>query len=232
MDILRKLLTAIRGGAREVGEAVVDAQGTRILEQEIKDAKDSLEKAKSNLADVMAHETQAQRKLQLIKSQIQEREGNVNEALDKGEEALALELAEKIAGLEGELAQQEEVVTSYADHVANLKELMAEAERQVNEYERQLAMVKTTESVHKTTEAISDTFTETSSSVRSAKETLERIKAKQQHSEDRLKAAQALEREAGDASLEEKMAAAGVGQSSTQGSDVLARIKAGRDKSE
>lgn len=228
MDILKKILTALRGGAREMGEAVVDAQGVRILEQEIHDAKESLEQARSDLADVMAQETQAQRQTQVLKAQLAESEGHVNEALDKGEEGLALELAGKVAEAEGQLAQQEEVATSYAEHVSNLKEMMAEAEHQIAEYERQLSMLKTTESVHKTTEAISDTFTSTNSSVRSAKETLERVKAKQQHSADRLKAAQQLEREANNSELNEKMAAAGIGKQQSDADDVLARIKAGR----
>ena len=35
MSILKKIATAFRGGAREIGELVVDANGTRIFEQEI-----------------------------------------------------------------------------------------------------------------------------------------------------------------------------------------------------
>jgi len=49
MSILRKIMTAVRGGAREVGELVVDANGTRIFEQEIQDAKTHLNKAKHDL---------------------------------------------------------------------------------------------------------------------------------------------------------------------------------------
>ena len=59
MSILKKIMTAIRGGAREVGELVVDANGTRIFEQEIKDAKTHLDRAKRDLTDVMAKQMQA-----------------------------------------------------------------------------------------------------------------------------------------------------------------------------
>ncbi len=34
MSIFKKIMTAVRGGATEVGEAIVDANGTRIFEQE------------------------------------------------------------------------------------------------------------------------------------------------------------------------------------------------------
>ena len=32
MSVLKKIMTAVRGGAREVGEFVVDANGTRIFD--------------------------------------------------------------------------------------------------------------------------------------------------------------------------------------------------------
>ena len=40
MSVLNKVFTAIRGGAREVGESIVDANSVRIFEQEIKDAEE------------------------------------------------------------------------------------------------------------------------------------------------------------------------------------------------
>ncbi len=228
MDIFKKLITAFRGGAREVGETIVDSQGTRIFEQEIHDAKDRLDEAKDNLTDVIAHESQAQRKVQLTKSQIKETENHVNEALDKNEEALALELAGKVAVLETQLEEEQGVVKSNQDNVRRLKELMNEAERQIADYERQLTMVKTTENVQKASAAINDTFASSDSNIRSARESLERIKKKQEHEQDRINAAKALEREANNTDLEDKMVKAGVGQTGPDANSVLERLKAKR----
>ena len=228
MDIFKKLITAFRGGAREAGESIVDSQGTRIFEQEIHDAKDRLDDAKNNLTDVIAHESQSQRKAQLTKSQIKETEAHVNEALDKGEEALALELAGKVAVLESQLAEEQVVVKSYQENIVGLKELMNDAERQIADYERQLAMVKTTENVQKASAAINDTFASSDSNIRSARESLERIKKKQEHEQDRINAAKALERETNNTDLEEKMAKAGVGQTGPDANSVLERLKAKR----
>ena len=97
MSVLKKIMTAIRGGAREVGELVVDANGTRIFEQEINDAQTHLRKAKQDLTEVMAKQMQASRKAEATKASISEHEGYVAQALDKDDEALALEIAEKIA---------------------------------------------------------------------------------------------------------------------------------------
>lgn len=45
-SVFDKLWTALRGGVREIGDAVVDANGIRIFEQEIKDAQANIATAK------------------------------------------------------------------------------------------------------------------------------------------------------------------------------------------
>ena len=93
MGILNKILTAFRGGATEVGQSIVDANSTRIFEQEIRDAEKHLTNAKRELTDVMAKEMQASREVDRLKRSIAEHEGYVAQALDKGNEALAIVVA-------------------------------------------------------------------------------------------------------------------------------------------
>ena len=38
MNIMEKMMTALRGGVNEAGEAVVESQALRILDQEVRDA--------------------------------------------------------------------------------------------------------------------------------------------------------------------------------------------------
>lgn len=225
MSILNKILTAFRGGAREVGEAIVDANGTRIFEQEIYDSREHLKKAKHDLTDVMAKQMQATREVARLKTAVSEHEGFATQALEKGDEPLALEIAEKIASLDADLAQQESALTTYSGHVERLKELVRKTERQIKDYERQLSMVKTTESVQKATAAITDNFASSNSKLLGAKESLERIQQKQQDFDDRLKAAEKLQDENVDKSLEEKMQAAGIGKSKDTAASILERLK-------
>ncbi|MBL4607943.1 MAG: PspA/IM30 family protein [Pseudomonadales bacterium] len=225
MNVFKKIMTAVRGGAREAGEAIVDANAIRILEQEIKDAENHMEKAKRDLTDVMAKQMQAERELRRNNDSISEHEGYAIKALDKGDEALALEVAEKIATLESEKHEQQEVVTSFASHSTRLKELVRKSERLIKDHQRQLSMVKTTESVQKATAAITDNFAATNSKMSSAKESLERIKKRQVNFEDRLKAAEALEEETSDKGLQDKLKAAGIGEQDASAQSVLARLK-------
>jgi len=225
MNVFKKIMTAVRGGAREAGEAVVDANAIRILEQEIKDAENHMEKAKRDLTGVMAKQMQAERELRRINDSIGEHEGYAVKALDKGDEVLALEVAEKISTLETEKHEQQEVVSSFQSHAERLKELVRKSERLIKDHERQLSMVKTTESVQKATAAITDNFAATNSKMSSAKESLERIKKRQVDFEDRLKAAETLEEETSDKSLQDKLKAAGIGEQDSNAQSVLARLK-------
>lgn len=219
-------MTAVRGGATEVGEAIVDANSTRIFEQEIRDAENHLTKAKRDLTGVMAQQMAASREVDRIKREITEHEGYAVQALEKDDETLALAVAEKISALESELSAQQQALDSFQGNANRLKELVKKSERQVQEYKRQLSMVKTTESVQKATSAITDNFSSSNSKLLNAKDSLERIKAKQQKFDDQLKAAEVLESENSDNSLEAKLKAAGISGNENSANSVLERLKA------
>ena len=226
MGILNKILTAFRGGATEVGQSIVDANSTRIFEQEIRDAEKHLTKAKRELTDVMAKEMQASREVDRLKRTIAEHEGYATQALEKENEALALEVAEKIAQLDQELAEQQSANDSFSAHAARLKDLVRKTERQLADYQRQLSMVKTTESVQKATATITDSFASSNSKLLNATDSLERIKARQQQFDDRLKASETLAEENSDKSLQAKLAEAGIGEQKSNANAVLDRLKA------
>ncbi len=219
-------MTAIRGGASEAGEAIIDANATRIFEQEIRDAENHLTKAKRDLTGVMAEQMSAQREVDRLQREITEHEGYAGQALEKDDETLALAVAEKIANLESELVTQQQALASFSGSADRLKELVKKSERQVAEHKRQLSMVKTTESVQKATSAITDNFSSSNSKLLSAKDSLERIKAKQQKFDDKMKAAEILESEDSDTSLAAQLKSAGIGSQDNSASSVLDRIKA------
>ena len=54
MNIWAKMMTALRGGANEAGEAIVDSQALRILDQEVRDASEELKQSKDSLAELIA----------------------------------------------------------------------------------------------------------------------------------------------------------------------------------
>ncbi len=227
MSLLKKILTAIRGGVREAGESVVDANALRIYEQEISEAEGEIKKAKSDLTEVMAKEMQSTREVERIKAEIKRHETYAEQALAKGEEALALEVAEKIAGLETDLSAQVESLARFTSHVARLKELIKKSEKLIIDHQRQLSLVKTTETVQRATASITENFSNSNADLMSAKESLERIKKRQEDFDDRLKAGEALASEFSDQSLEDKLKQAGIRSGNASDANaVLARLKA------
>jgi phage shock protein A len=156
MTVIKKLVTLLRGSAREIGESVVDSNATRIYEQEIIDAKHSIEKAKGDLTGVMAKEMQSAREIERLKNEVSRYEGLALEALNKTQEGLALDVASKVGLLEQELEEQAKAHASYALQVAKLKELIKSAEARIREHEREINIAKTTESVYRATQSISE----------------------------------------------------------------------------
>ena len=227
MSVIKKLVTLLRGSARELGQSVVDGNATRIYEQEIIDAKSSITEAKTELTGVMAKQMQTARDIERIKADLLRHEDLAVQALNKAEEGLALEVAERVAGLETELNAQTQAHASYAMQVSRLKDLIRAAETRVREHEREIGIAKTTESVYRATQSISESIGATGSQLTSARDSLERIKKRHEDLADRMAAAEQLDQEFGHRALERKLADAGLGDSDkVRAAQVMERLKA------
>ncbi|MCU7861773.1 MAG: PspA/IM30 family protein [Candidatus Thiodiazotropha sp. (ex Lucinoma kastoroae)] len=228
MEFFKKLMTAIRGSSRELGEAVLDTQSIRIYEQEIEDAKEAIKKAESDLTGVMAKDMQAGRGIERLEKEVAGYESKALSALDQDNEALAGEVAEKIAELEVELETQRIAKDKFSAHVNSVKEMIKQTHAKIREHEREISMVKTTDNVHKAAKAINQHIDGGSSKMVAAKESLERIKHRQQDDSDRMVASESLNDELSGESLENKLKAAGIGDESDHKKQVLERLKAKR----
>jgi phage shock protein A len=67
MNIWSKMMTALRGGVSEAGEAIVDGQALRILDQEVRDASLALKDSKDSLTEIMARQKVAEQKCSELK---------------------------------------------------------------------------------------------------------------------------------------------------------------------
>jgi phage shock protein A len=224
-DIFSKIVTAVRSGAREIGESIVDANTIRICEQEIEDAKANLTNAKKNLAEVIAKNIQCEREIQRINQGIESNESRAVEALNQGNESLAQELAEKVVELDQELATQQAVKTEHSAHITRLKDLMKKAEHIILEHERELTMVKTAQSVQKATRSISQSYVSGTTKLLDAKSTLERIKQRQQTIADRWSAEEILEKELSGSASNQIHKPVDTGDTSSLKQAILERIR-------
>ncbi len=228
MSIWAKVATAVRGGVSEAGEAIIDNQALRILDQEIRDADNGLGKSKEALTTIIAKRKLADKKVAGLKSSLTEYEGYAMQALDKGDETLAVEIAEKIAGFEAELAGEEGVAASFLSSESQLRKAVSQTEANLKRLKQQVDTVKATETVQKAQAAVAARHSGTGSSMRSALDSLDRLKAKQAERAAKFEAASELAESTEEVSLEDKLKAAGIVDGGSSGGDVLARLKAKR----
>ena len=227
MSVLRDLFTALRGGASEVGEAVIDANAVRILEQEIRDAEAAIGKAKQSLTRMKGTEIRLKREIGVLDADISDYEQKALSALNGGEEALATEVAERIAELESDRNDKGSEQAALDTEINKIHAMIKARERTIQKNKRELDKVRTVRELQRATESVSTNFAATGSSEHRVAKALERVKAKQQNWQDRMQAGEWMAEKEGGDDLDAKLREKGIGDAGTPAaSDVLARLKA------
>ncbi|WP_075184786.1 PspA/IM30 family protein [Teredinibacter haidensis] len=225
MNIWAKMITALRGGIYEAGEAVVDNQALRILDQEVRDATDEINQSREGLTAIMARQKLAEERIGQLQHSIKEYEGYAVKALEKSDEALAIEIAEKIVGYENEYLSENEVATDFTKSANDLKRAIKQAEQDIKRLKQQIDTVKATESVQRAQAAVAERDNGSNSKLRTAMDSLARIKEKQALKSAQMEAASELADEIQEDTLQKKLEKAGIAPSVSRAADVLERLK-------
>lgn len=224
MSILRNIMTAIRGGASEAGEAIVESQAVRILEQEIRDAEEAIKKARSSLTTLKASEIKLKREVATLGSDISGYEKKTMTALEQGDEALALEVAERIAELEAEQQDKNSDLSALTTQIHEINSMIRKRSGVIQKNKRELDKVKTIAQIQKTTTSLSSNIAATGSSTNRVADALERVKDKQQNWKDQMEAGEWMSTEE-NSDLDSRLRNAGIGEQHNSGKDILARLK-------
>lgn len=192
MNTWAKLMTALRGGVSDTGEVLMEAHALRILDQEIREASEALRQSRANLTDMMALRQKAQEKISQIQQDITEAESETVKALEAGDETLAKAAAQKIIESEQVLAQQKEIESGFTRHVAQLRPVVTLAEANIKRLKQQADTVKATETVQRAQVAVAERQNGVNTRLRTALDSLERIKEKQANNAAQIEAAKDL----------------------------------------
>lgn len=225
MSLLQKILTLFRGTAHEAGQAVVDKNALRILDQEVRDAGTNLARSKEELTKVMAQRQLLATRIADKQTKKAEYENYIAGALRQGNEPLAREVAERLAAVENDLGQDAQTLAQYDDSIRALKTAIAETERKLARVKQQVDTVKATEAVQRAQGAVAARHSGANGKVLTALDSLERIQAQQAERGARLQAAAQLEAESGDHDLNSKLANAGLLPSSGNVDSILDRFR-------
>jgi len=223
MSLLKKLFTFGRAVKSELEEEFTDAQAIRLLEQHIRDAKKAMDDAGRSRVELAAKKKLSENKVAELKAEVAKYENFAMEALNKGNEALAGEVADKIANLESQLTEEQSHLDNLNRDFSRIEGTIRKSKQQMADLERQLAQVKATEAVQKAQERINTSSVSANAKVANAADSLKRLKAKQAERQAKLDAAEELDGEGDE--LTQKLKEAGIGGGATSGNSVLERLK-------
>jgi phage shock protein A len=238
--VITKLFAALRGAANEAGEMAVDANATRILDQEIRDADAELRAARIALANLMAKQTLEKNGLTDKQTKIDEYAGYIRQTLaaQKAAEgsqqasqaaqhaALATDLATKYADLETQLKTSQQVIAEYEKNILTLKQKIVAGEGVIKALKQRADTVKAKQHVIKASAAVAAASSGTDTHMRSALDSLDRIEKRQAENLAQIDAANQLAAESNGDALEERLKQAGIIPGARKASDVLARFQA------
>ena len=223
MSVWRKLVTAVKGGATEAAQTVVDSQAIRILEQEIREAKDELRKSDHARTQILAKCKLAEQKVTSLQSSIEQYEAHARKAIDSDRQ-LALDCAQKVSDLKAEQEGEQKYLDQFKQSEKQLATNIGQAKGKLRRLEQQVDMVKATESVQKAQVAVSSRHLGANSKMKTATESLQRIQDKQTLRDAELQAAQELATEESSDDLEKRLSQAGIKGGQTSADDELSRI--------
>jgi phage shock protein A len=221
-----KVFTAIKGVVSETGETIADNQAIRIMDQELREAGNEINAAKTELTNIMAKRKGIARKVDDLTNKAAEHEGYAGEALSKGDENLARDICERIGEFEAQLESEKSLLQSFINSETNLKANLKKAEGRLKHLKQQQDVLKATEAVQKAQSAVASRFSGSSSKMGGAMDSLERIRKRQQERSDRFASAEELVSEASGDDLDRRMKEAGVGGATSKTDGILARLKA------
>ena len=224
MSMLSKLSALFRGTAHEAGQAVVDANALKILDQEIRDADTAQGKARDDLAGLVARRRMAENELKSFGEQIAKYENSARSALSQGKNDLALEVAQRIAELETEIGTRGPQIDGMKEAEARLRTAIAATDQKIETLRREIDIVKVNDSVQKAQTSVALQSAGAHSKLGSAADSLQRIKQRQAVAEERLRVGQELEDRRSGADLDAKLKEAGILPGHASANDVLARL--------
>jgi phage shock protein A len=224
-SIWSKLFTALRGGASEVGEAIVDQQALRILDQEIREADSALASARRELVTIMAKHKLSADRVSEYNAKIKDLETKAMAAIQANREDLALEVAEAISTLTNELDVEQKQATEFGAYADNMRKDINKAEARIKSLRQQVDMAKARESVQKAQVSASIASGGANGKLETAVGTLNRLQAKQQQRAAELNAQDELAEASTGNDLERKLREAGITPDAGSANAILDRLK-------
>jgi phage shock protein A len=226
-SMFKTFVTFFRGSAAAAGEEFADRNALVILDQQIRDAGASLERAKRALALAIAQDRQEAARIAGAEARIADLEARVTAALQAGDEAHAREGAEAIAALETDRDAYRGAKALFEPEIRRLRDYVAQAEQRLAAVQRGRRIARAAESVRVVRRGRIEDEGLHRATLSEAEATLSRLRERQGELQAADEALDDLEAASRPETIAEKLAARGFGPPvKTTANDVLARLRA------
>src|SRR3954470_24416103 len=149
MNMLKTIVTLMRGAASRAEEEVTDRSALLILDQQIRDASAGIERAKRALAVAIAQDEAEGKRLETTLSRVADFEERAVAALTAGSDELAAEAAEAIAVMEADRDALREARATFGREIGSLKATVRRSGQRLAELERGRRIAAAAESVRR-----------------------------------------------------------------------------------
>ena len=224
MSAWGKIFTAIRGGVNEAAEAAADSQSMRILDQEIRDAEQSLRQARSDLAGIMASNKSLMRRIEENRTKEAKDTDSARAAINAGRTDLAQGLAQRIANIRSELQRDEGELNQLLPRQQQMLRAIQDTEARITQMKREVDNVKANEALLKAQSSLAHSQSGINTRLGNAVDSLERIKKRQEMTAGRIEAGAELAALENGSDLDRQLREAGIGGTSQSADDILAQL--------
>jgi phage shock protein A len=225
-SMLKTLITLVRGRTALIAEEIADQNALQILDQQMRDATGTLDRAKKALAVAIAQESQEGQRLDATHSRIADLETRAVAAIEAGRDDLATEAAETVAALEAERDASLTARALFAAEIAKLKGHILQQQMRFSQLERGRRIARAAEAVRVARQGRIEGAPIFAGTLAEAETTLARLREHQVEADTAEAAFEALDAATGPIAVAEKLSAEGFGpRLRPNAADVLARLR-------
>lgn len=207
MSVWRKLVTAIKGSANEAAEAVVDANLMKILDQEMREAKEAIGKARDEKARMTANKIMKEKSVAEMMTEIERRTEAARTAKQQGDEALAVEIIESVLKLRDKVETDQALADQYKKTEEGMDNALKQSQSRVETLQRKIETAKANEALLEAQKATSVNASSSNARLSNAMSSLERLEQRQAHQQAVLSAAEEEAQQISGEALEDRIRA-------------------------
>jgi phage shock protein A len=224
--MLKTLVTLVRGRTFAVAEQVADQNALLILDQQMRDASGTLDKAKKALAVAVAQDGQEGQRLDTTRARIEDLETRAVAAIEAGRDDLATQAAEAIATLEVERDASLTARAFFAAEINKLKGHVLQQQMRFSQLERGRRIARAAEAVRVARRGRIEGAPIFAGTLAEAEATVDRLREHQVEADAAEAALDALDAANGPIAVAERLSAEGFGpRLRPNAADVLARLR-------